>query len=227
MSLPSSSRPLLLSILVDSTGSMSPILSKCKNEVHNLLNKCKNKASQVFIQFVCYRDIHDISTPLKMILNHPITDSINKIEQFISTISANGGGGDGPENISAGFETALAQIESFEANNHQQFRNVFILIGDAPNQDPMFKESHFPDKNERGICWKDVWQSIDQRMRNLEIDQLITISCHPYFDNQYAAWNQYHCDYMNQIMNKNSINDNNTFEQIFVDHIAARVSTMY
>lgn len=214
-------KPLLLSIMIDATGSMSSIISSCKNKLNELINMCKSKVNQIdiSIQFVAYRDICDGS---KITEQHGITKSPDSIKNFISNIRAFGGCG-WTADIDAGFEAALNQIESTSTN----YTNVFILIGDAPNHDPSYSLSSHKSGNRRGERWQTVWNNINSRMSRKSIESLICISCGKEFELQYDIWGAYSCYHIRRIIEKYSITGQMPFESIFVNKISEVVQKIY
>ncbi|KAK8886790.1 hypothetical protein M9Y10_042260 [Tritrichomonas musculus] len=216
--------PLLITIIIDATFSMAHVIDTCKNKLRDLINECKSRVKdiQIYIQFVAYRDICDRYNYNGMIEKHCITSSPDSVRNFMNSIAATGGG-DTPENIAAGFETALDQIES----SSLKYKNIFILLGDAPSHYHDFNDSSHKSGNERGQSWSSVWSNINYRMSNLKIEKLITVSCDPDFDRQYRVWNNYGCYYINSILIKNSISNTSSLESIFVGVVAKTVQYMY
>ena len=215
--------PLLISIIIDATGSMSSKIKTCKEKLTNLIRNCKEKVDDlnVYLQFVAYRDICDIDTSYGMIESHEITNDPDKIQKFMDRIQATGGG-DGPENISAGYETALGQIES----SALECNKIFIHLGDYPNHDSSLSGSDHQSGNKEGVSWDEVWKNIDKRIGEQNIDKIITISCGSSFDKQYEFWDKYNCTNINKILDKKSISSE-SLESIIEDYIPDAVATMY
>lgn len=218
--------PLIISLIIDATGSMWGILNKCINLIKSLLEECKSKANEVeiFSQFVYYRDLSDEGK--RMCDGSGIQSDPLIVKKFMSNTWAYGGGNDGPENISAGIERALFEIESFQ-ENYKLCRNVLLIIGDAPNQDKIIPESNYPFINERGEAWKTVWKNIDAWMMNLQIDQVLTISCGREFEKQFEIWKNYKCQYILSILRKKELEDNDAFGIQLIKHVSDNVSSMY
>lgn len=151
--------PLIISIIIDATGSMMRTIRDCKNKLKELIESCKKKIKDVdiFMQFIAYRDLNNLSNMVEYI---EITNDLDEILKFMNNIRATSGGFDGPENISVGFEVALTNINNFMKKYQKNGRNVFILIGDAPNQDPSVKESKFKEGNQNKHPWDAVWKKL-------------------------------------------------------------------
>lgn len=112
-----------LMFIMDCTGSMSSWISKCQEELLNIINNIKESYpdSKVNIGFVGYRDHSDGENRL---IIHEFTENAQEIKDFITKVKAFGGG-DLPEDVVGGLDSALKQNWTSKAK-------YAILVADAP-----------------------------------------------------------------------------------------------
>ncbi|CDW89621.1 UNKNOWN [Stylonychia lemnae] len=126
----------------DTTGSMKSYLEQSKSTVKKIIEEFKQKVSSIGYQklrfgFVAYRDHlpHDTTYVTKI---HPL-DEESKIIDFIGTLTAEGGGGDGPEAVMDGLYDSIHSV-----NWRQDSLRFIFHIGDAP---PHGREYHTAMRN--------------------------------------------------------------------------------
>jgi hypothetical protein len=100
-----SDKSLDLALLLDCTASMGSWIERSKKTlkeiIDNTVRSCDGKLS-VMVSFVGYRDFCDS----KRFDIMDFTNDIEKIKNFISTVTATGGG-DGPEDVTGGLDKCL------------------------------------------------------------------------------------------------------------------------
>lgn len=227
--------PLLITILIDATSSMQPYINECKKNLSKFVEKCINQIEQlkIYIQVIAYRDFNKNDNE-DMVEPYPITDSLRIAIENIAAIKEDGGA-DEPENISIGFETALNQIEEFK-KTEPNCKNIFILVTDSPNHDAdMFRMNegvryNLSADDNLTMDWKDIWLRIDERMKKENINKLVCIDVDQkenlFSKYQYDNWKKYGCNHINNIVKAKTL-QNNSFDDIFVNHISDEVKYMY
>lgn len=147
-----------LAFLLDCTGSMSGHIEAAKSCMKDVVRQVKttNKGLHLRVAVVCYRDIGDE--------NHfqiqDFTSSIEEFERFVTSLDAQGGGGDATEDIAGAFQKA-------NTLSWQQMSRITFLIADYPCHGSSYyaKEQCFDGWDDRpngtpGIC-------IESEMREL------------------------------------------------------------
>ncbi len=111
-----------IAIVFDSTGSMQKEIDQVKNQIERLGNTLFTLIPRTRISVCTYRDKGDEF----IVKGQPLTDKLGKIIQFLSGISA-AGGGDVPEAVDAGLQWAISQNSW-----RRSARKVILVFGDAP-----------------------------------------------------------------------------------------------
>lgn len=113
-----------LAFVLDTTGSMSGELAEAKNRVRQLSEAlaAARPDETVRIGVVAYRDQGDAYVTQVS----PLSEDVEISFEFLSRLRAQGGG-DAPEDVLAGLEAALEELDWSEGAERQAF-----LIGDAP-----------------------------------------------------------------------------------------------
>lgn len=126
----SGNRPRLdLAFCIDTTGSMQGEIDTVKAKVKSVVAKLTSgqPKPQVRVGLVAYRDYgDDYITKV-----YPLNNDIDKVVQDISDLSADGGG-DGPEAVEKGVNSALNQLDW---DSDKRTAKLLFLIGDAPPHD--------------------------------------------------------------------------------------------
>jgi len=114
-----------IAFVVDATGSMGDEIAYLKAELKDVLNKIQKQHKDITINTasVFYRDIHDSYLTKKS----DFSDNVKTTTDFIKQQTA-GGGGDFPEAVDAGLNTAINELSWSE----DALAKVVFLILDAP-----------------------------------------------------------------------------------------------
>ncbi len=114
-----------IAFVVDATGSMGDEIAYLKAELEDVLNKIQKQHKDITVNTasVFYRDIHDSYLTQKSDFSKDIKQTIS----FINKQNA-GGGGDFPEAVDAGLNTAINELSWSE----DALTKVVFLILDAP-----------------------------------------------------------------------------------------------
>ncbi len=114
-----------IAFVVDATGSMGDEISYLKAELEDVLNKIKKQHKDITVNTasVFYRDRHDSY----LVKKSDFTENVKTTVDFISQQAA-GGGGDFPEAVDAGLNTAINELNWSE----DALAKVVFLILDAP-----------------------------------------------------------------------------------------------
>ncbi len=138
-----------IAFVVDATGSMGDEIAYLKAELEDVLKKIKeqHKHIQVNTGSVFYRD----KTDTYLVKKSDFTDDVTATVQFISEQSA-GGGGDFPEAVDAGLNTAINELSW---SDNALAKVVFLILDAPPHNDPeSIKKIHELSKKAaaKGIC---------------------------------------------------------------------------
>jgi len=109
----------------DCTSSMSSYIESAKQNIRKISEKlCSMEAKNMRYGLVCYRDHppQDSSYATKVF---PLTPSISKMQGYVDTMTAEGGG-DGPESV------ACALHEALNSDWRKDAVKVCVVIADAP-----------------------------------------------------------------------------------------------
>ncbi|MCD4794208.1 MAG: carboxypeptidase-like regulatory domain-containing protein, partial [Bacteroidales bacterium] len=114
-----------IAFVVDATGSMGDEIAYLKAELEDVLQKIKKQHKDITVNTasVFYRDKTDAYLVRKSDFTHDIKTTINFIRE-----QAAGGGGDFPEAVDAGLNTAINELSWTE----DALAKVIFLILDAP-----------------------------------------------------------------------------------------------
>ncbi len=112
--------------VLDTTGSMGGLLEGAKKKIWSISTEilAGKPKPDVYIGLVAYRDKGDDYVTKTT----PLTDDLDKIYKDLQLLQP-GGGGDGPENVRAGLDEALAKIQ-WSAD--KTTLKIVFLVGDAP-----------------------------------------------------------------------------------------------
>jgi hypothetical protein len=106
----------------DSTGSMSGEIDQVKRQIERIGTTLTTLVPKARISICTYRDLGDEYVTKGL----PLTGSIQDVQDYLSRISA-GGGGDHPEAVDEGMYWSINQ------NNYRpNARKVILVFGDAP-----------------------------------------------------------------------------------------------
>ncbi|KAJ3218515.1 hypothetical protein HK099_005024, partial [Clydaea vesicula] len=116
-----------LVFIIDCTGSMQSYINKAKQSIRDVVAKIiqtQKKSLSLQLGLVAYRDHppQDMSFVTK---NFNFTDSVEIFENYLKTLSANGGG-DGPEAVTP------ALYDSLNLDWRTNATKIVIIIADAP-----------------------------------------------------------------------------------------------
>ncbi|MHC4223580.1 MAG: HEAT repeat domain-containing protein, partial [Planctomycetota bacterium] len=118
-------RGLDLVLVVDATGSMSPVIQATKRRLEAVLYRLRAIVPDLRARIVAYRDKGDAF----LTLGSPLTHSPRILEDFIASVPA-AGGGDAPEAVLDGLRNAIQQTPW-----RNKSLRVVLLFGDAPPHD--------------------------------------------------------------------------------------------
>jgi hypothetical protein len=112
--------------MVDSTGSMGEYIQAAKEQCVAISNELKSKLPDFQFQFggIFYRD--PIHSPSDIHQTFLLTNNIERLQSQIGSVSANGGGGDGPEDWVGAYRIAINNI------NWRNGYRLIIHMADAP-----------------------------------------------------------------------------------------------
>ncbi len=124
---PGAPRVLDLGFAIDVTGSMGDELHYIHAELTNIVQRVQASVpgTSVRVGATFYRDRTD---PV-VVQQIPFTSNIAGFVQMMGTVSA-GGGGDYPEDMNAGLETAMRRMQWSQGNAVR----VLVVVADAPPQ---------------------------------------------------------------------------------------------
>ncbi len=124
---PGAPRVLDLGFAIDVTGSMGDELHYIHAELSNIVQRVQASVpgTSVRVGATFYRDRTD---PV-VVQQIPFTSNIQGFVQMMGTVSA-GGGGDYPEDMSAGLEAAMRRLQWSQGNAVR----VLVVVADAPPQ---------------------------------------------------------------------------------------------
>jgi len=126
-----------LALVVDTTGSMGTFIQAAKAHLIALLARLSQAAEiNLRVGLVEYHDHPPQDTVLTRI--YPFMASLNKMQQIIASLSADGGG-DSPEAVYDGIADACHKLEW-----RKHARRLCVLVGDAPPHGTGFPDDRFP-----------------------------------------------------------------------------------
>ncbi|HHH76317.1 MAG TPA: VWA domain-containing protein [Phycisphaerae bacterium] len=113
-----------VSLVVDSTGSMSPVVNWLRSDLHKMLDALRLISKEPRLGLVFYRDQDDqyLTTGV------PLTGYNKALQQAVHKVKA-AGGGDYPEAV---FEALCDSINNQKWSRSPGAKKVIVLIGDAP-----------------------------------------------------------------------------------------------
>ncbi len=128
-------RPVDLVFVVDTTGSMSNDISAVRAQLRSIQDVLAARSPDHRVGLVAYRDRGDSYVSRTVLA---LSSDQNAVRTAINSLEV-GGGGDFPEHVYAGLDTALEQPWRAGASRH------ILLLGDAPphdyRDDPRNRES--------------------------------------------------------------------------------------
>ncbi|RLN95336.1 hypothetical protein BBJ28_00026489, partial [Nothophytophthora sp. Chile5] len=121
-----------LVIVMDCTGSMDPWIEAAKTSIIAIIQNVNvdHPNAKVRVGFVAYRDFCDGDKRLQV---QPLTEEVDTVRDFISSLRAFGGG-DGPEDIPGGLQKAIEL--DFQAEG-----KLIVLVADAPCHGSKFHDT--------------------------------------------------------------------------------------
>jgi hypothetical protein len=147
-----------LCFLVDCTGSMGSYIEAVKNNVKQLRDDLveQYKGCDIRFAFVRYTD-YDVASNRTTFIN--FTKDQATFYQFVSGISANGGG-DGPEDIMGGLKVALNNLSWRPAGSR-----VLVHIADCPCHGTMYHNmpDNYPNGDREGITHEQMMANVKDR----------------------------------------------------------------
>ena len=163
--------------IMDCTASMGSYINSCKKDIKEIVKTIKeeNNNVKVRVSFVGYRDF-DCGKNSLSVLN--FTDDVEKFENYLSGVTANGGG-DAAEDMCSGFESALKQ------NWNSSSTKVGIIVTDAPchgsrYQPNIYSSDDYKSGDPKG---RDIEKQIEE-LAQMKID-LYGIKCNSSTDNMF------------------------------------------
>ena len=111
---------------MDTTGSMEPYIEQVKKNLIHIINSIPTECPGIDINlgFIGYTEYEQIET-LNLYTNIEFTDQYYYVEQIIKEITAQGGMGDGPEDVAWAMEMALKK-------NWKSNAKFVIYVADYP-----------------------------------------------------------------------------------------------
>lgn len=143
-------------IVLDSTGSMLHEVQEVKSKIEWMSSTLFGIVDNTRIGVCTYRDADDQLNGGYVVKGQELTSNFGEIVQFLSTVSANGGG-DLPEAVHRGLQWAVGRNQF-----RPDARKVILLFGDAP-----------PHPEHRNACLKTA-----ERFREYQQGFVSTITCH-------------------------------------------------
>ncbi len=121
-------RGLDLVLVLDATGSMTPVLEATKRRIESVVSSLRVLVPDLRMRLVAYRDHREAF----LTLASPLTADPRLLEDFLAGVPAYGGG-DAPESVLSGLQRAMERTRW-----RKGARRIVLLFGDAPpHQRPM------------------------------------------------------------------------------------------
>ena len=114
-----------LVIIIDSTGSMQPVIDAARDAVDDLVSVLEGITKRLRIGVVHYRDYEDMNGGAKKLSS--LTTNTRGIRDLLENLQARGGG-DYQERVEKGLEIALRG----SMNWNSRASKVIVILGDAP-----------------------------------------------------------------------------------------------
>lgn len=116
---------LEVAFVIDTTGSMQPAIDAARDAIAGVVALLSNVSPKLRLGLVEYKDLGDVSGGAQVLV--PLTRGEKSVHDSLARIVASGGG-DEPESVDKGIETALGPAMGWtkEANR------LILVIGDAP-----------------------------------------------------------------------------------------------
>ena len=109
--------------VIDATGSMGWLISEVKDHVDTMAASIRRLVPVTRFGVVAYRDYDD---PEFVTMVQPLTLNVGRVHAFLDQLQARGGG-DPPEAVDAGVQTAMQR-----AGWKPDSKHVIVILGDAP-----------------------------------------------------------------------------------------------
>lgn len=126
--------PIDVGFVVDSTGSMGPVVRWVQNDVMKMMRAFEMISLEPRIGVTFYRDHGDEYVTQV----YPLTGTAQKLAKSIQTVNAKGGG-DLPEAIYEALDDALNRMGWSKSSD---IRKAIVLIGDAPPHEETLSKVH-------------------------------------------------------------------------------------
>jgi Mg-chelatase subunit ChlD len=112
--------------VLDTTGSMSGLLSGAKRKIWSIANRIQNgqPRPEVRMGLIGYRDVGDDYVTRRYALTENIDEVYSKLKRFRA-----GGGGDTPEHVNKGLDEAINKMQWRQGKG---VLKLVFLVGDAP-----------------------------------------------------------------------------------------------
>lgn len=123
------SRPVDVSFVVDSTGSMFSAIESVKDNLQLIRDRLAARATSLTTALVDYKDEPVEESDYQSRLVSPLTEDAASFAQAVDGLEATGGG-DYPESVFAGISTGLS------VGWRPGAAKIVLLVGDAPPKDP-------------------------------------------------------------------------------------------
>jgi hypothetical protein len=123
------SRPVDVSFVVDSTGSMFSAIESVKDNLQLVRDRLAARATSLTTALVDYKDEPVEESDYQSRLVSPLTEDAASFAQAVDGLEAKGGG-DYPESVFAGISTGLS------VSWRPGAAKILLLVGDAPPKDP-------------------------------------------------------------------------------------------
>ena len=113
-----------LLFIMDLTGSMEPYIEQAKQNIINIMNRIPIECPGISINlgYIGYRDIAEIN--LNYIVNIDFSQNYQKLQNNIKDVIADGGGGDGPEEVAWAIEKAIEK----NWNNDARYSILLLML---------------------------------------------------------------------------------------------------
>lgn len=135
-----------LSIVIDTTGSMSDEIRKLQRTLTQVVGEVERQGVDVCVNVTAYRDVYD-NYVLKGI---DFTSNLGAVQDFVNGLSANGGG-DEPEALNQALDHVVNKLSWRKQDN--VVRSVMLITDAPPKMDtaPVFYDNSMLAAGARGV----------------------------------------------------------------------------
>eukprot|EP01088_Endostelium_zonatum_P020556 TRINITY_DN7631_c0_g1_i1.p1 TRINITY_DN7631_c0_g1~~TRINITY_DN7631_c0_g1_i1.p1 ORF type:complete len:422 (-),score=117.64 TRINITY_DN7631_c0_g1_i1:108-1373(-) len=126
-----SKRKAQIAFVIDTTGSMSNLISAAQRKVWGIVNKFQQQFDRIELALIAYRDSSDEYETRVTQFSSDLDSIYSTLMQFSAA-----GGGDTPENVRKALYEAVTELQWNHSQEDQNLNSVktIFLVGDAPSQ---------------------------------------------------------------------------------------------